>query len=146
MHQFKFKFDKVLEIKNIELRQQRKELSHATKEKVEADQVLQQKKANTDRFARELEYGNKKTVASLQLNYDYFYSLLDDLEKQQHQFIELEQKENSEREKLLQVHKEQKILENLREKELTRHINENQKRHQLMLDELAILGSRKTVG
>ncbi|NIS39007.1 hypothetical protein GWN91_07760, partial [Candidatus Saccharibacteria bacterium] len=95
---------------------------------------------------RELEYGNKKTVASLQLNYDYFYSLLDDLEKQQHQFIELEQKENSEREKLLQVHKEQKILENLREKELTRHINENQKRHQLMLDELAILGSRKTVG
>ncbi|RMF54745.1 MAG: hypothetical protein D6748_16050 [Calditrichaeota bacterium] len=143
MKGFKFKLNKVLEVKNIRLQQQQKVLMEAALKKLAANQELEQKKAATNSYKKKLEKLNTLKAGMLNLYYGYYHQLLDELEQSEellHQMIEME---NSAREELIGIQKEQKILEKLKEHERHRFLEEFQQNEQKQIDEMAIIGFLK---
>ena len=140
---FKFRLNKVLEVKDVEFKQQQKDLSDASHEKRQAYQQLLEKQSSTESFEQELDNISLVNAGDMRLQYGHFHSLLDEVEHHQQQVTTLAEREDQEREKLLKVQRERKVLEKLREKELERFRQDYLRQSQNEIDELAVMGARR---
>ncbi|MCB0262707.1 MAG: hypothetical protein R3C41_21565 [Calditrichia bacterium] len=140
---FKFRLNKVLEVKDVEFKQQQKDLSSAAQDKMNAYQQLLEKQSSSEAFARELGNVRFQNAGDMHLNFGHFQNLIEEVQEQEQQLFSMEERENLEREKLLKVQRERKVLEKLREKELEKFHQDFLKQSQNDIDEMAILGNRR---
>jgi flagellar FliJ protein len=140
---FTFRLNKVLEVKEVQYKQQQKGLMLAAQRKTQAQRQLIEKQQHTREFAEQLSRPRRLSAGALYLSYAHYMSLIDEMNEQERHLMSLEEKEKQEREKLMAVHKERKILETLREKEYDKYQLNMIKRDQKELDELASIGARR---
>ncbi len=143
MKEFKFKLNKVLEVKDVEFRQQQRDLVSATRQKSVAFHKLREKQYSVESYADYLENAPAQRAGELRQHYEHYHFLLEDCKSQEQHVLNLEEIESREREKLLQVQKERKILEKLREKELTQFRESYARQAQNALDEMALIQARR---
>jgi len=141
MKKFKFRLEKILDVKEIELKKLQKDLSVKIEEKNRAEEILQQLIDTTNDYARRLDADTPHSAAEFDLHFSYFHQLLEEAEIQKEVIHKLEEEENSIREKLMAVQREQKMLANLKENARQKYMDEVLKSEQKILDEFAILGS-----
>ncbi len=139
MKGFKFKLNKVLAVKKIELKQQQKVLSEASKKKLEAYQAMEQQQNAASSFAARLKTINQHSAGVLNLYYDYFHHLLDEAKQKEMELYQLAEKEEQERQRLISVQKEQKVLEKLEEQEQEKFLDGINRNAQNSLDEIAVI-------
>lgn len=139
MKEFKFKLNKVLEVKKIELKQQQKVLSDAAKKKLEAYQAMEQQQNAASSFASRLKTITQHSAGALNIYYDYYHHLLDEAKQKEMEMYQLAEMEEQERQRLISVQKEQKVLEKLKEHEQEKFLDDISKNDQNSLDEIAVI-------
>ena len=140
---FDFRLNKVLEVKEIQYKQQQKGLMLAAQRKSQAQRQLIEKQQHTREFAEQLNQPGRLSAGALHLSYAHYMSLIEEMNEQERHVMSLEEKEKQEREKLMAVHKERKILETLREKEFEKYQLNMIKKDQKEIDELASMGAQR---
>jgi len=143
MNGFKFKLNKVLEVKDVEFRQQQKDLSVAAQQKHKAHQKLSAKRNSTEKYAKSLDDVQIQNAGNMHLSYDHYHFLLEEVKQQQEHVVNLGKKEDAEREKLIRVQRECKVLEKLKEKEFEKFQADIAKQVQNSIDELANMHVRR---
>lgn len=140
MKSFKFKLNKILEVKEIELKQRQRELSEAMHRRDRAENELQEQIAVADRFVSQLKKRHFHSAGEISQHYEYYHSLLEEVKAREKIVDDCRGAEDAARQKLLAAQKEQKILQRLKDKELERYWEALQKEDQELIDELAVLG------
>ncbi len=143
MNGFKFKLNKVLEVKDVKFRQQQKDLSNAAQQKQNAHQKLEAKRNSTEKYAKSLDDVQIQNAGNMHLSYDHYHYLLQELKQQQEHLVNLEKQEDLEREKLIRVQRECKVLEKLKEKEFEKFQADIARQAQNSIDELANMHVRR---
>ena len=138
----KFRLQKLLELKETIQKAKQRELWLAQHKLLKRQEDLQKLESSKDNFTKDMNQTENASVAQILRNFDYLVTLTENiLEKKQevHQHeVEVEQK----RDNLLQIKKELKMLEKLKEKILERLQQENNNKEQKLIDELAIKKNR----
>jgi len=143
MNGFKFKLNKVLEVKDVEFRQQQKDLSDAAQQKHKAHEKLAAKRNSTEKYAKGLDDVQIQNAGNMHLGYDHYHFLLEEVKQQHEHVVNLGKKEDAEREKLIRVQRECKVLEKLKEKEFEKFQADIAKQVQNSIDELANMHVRR---
>ncbi len=141
MKKFKFRLEKVLDVKEIELKKVQKELSDKMDEINREEERLYRMISTTNEYAQFLETMTPKSAAELDLQFSYFHQLLEEVEAQKEAVEKLKEEEKTVRQKLIAVQREQKMLTNLKENARQKYVDEVLKSEQKILDEFAILGT-----
>ena len=131
---------KILEVKEIELKQRQRDLSGVMEQRIQAETILQEMMKQADQFVQRLKEQQFRRAGEISQHYDYYHSLMEEIKTQEKVVESFLQKEEETRQKLLDAQKEQKILQRLKEKELERYWEALQKEDQDLIDELAVLG------
>lgn len=145
MRGFRFRFNKILEVKEVELKQRQRDLSAAIRARVDALARQTGKEREIESFSAKLMRLELEKAGDLSIQYRYYHDLVRDLRSLQELVALLEKKENIARENLISVQKEQKILQKLREKEYEEFVQSALKETQSAIDELAVLGAHKSM-
>lgn len=141
MKKFKFRLQKVLDVKEINLKQRQRDLASQIEETLQARQVLENIRQTATGFAYQLEKLSNLRAADLELQYAYFHQLLQEVQHQKNVVNELQRKETEARMRLIETRREQKMLANLKMNAEKKFLESQWKEEQNNLDELAILGA-----
>ncbi len=142
MKKFKFRLEKVLEMKERELQREQKALADLLRHQQEAHKLLNEKRIMVEGHIQKMENVTSGEAGTLTTYYEYLQTLLQEMYHLQNRIIDLEKQADVQRKKLLDVQKEQKILENLKAQNYQKYLEENKKNEQSFLDEIAMLGAQ----
>ncbi|NOX36599.1 MAG: flagellar export protein FliJ [Calditrichaeota bacterium] len=142
MKKFEFRLEKVLEMKERELQREQKALADLLRKQQEAHELLNEKRIMVEGYIQKMEKVASGEAGTLKTYYEYLQALLQEMYHLQNRIIDLEKQADVQRKKLLDVQKEQKILENLKEQNYQKYLEENKKNEQSFLDEIAMLGAQ----
>ncbi len=142
MKKFKFRLQKVLDVKEQVIRKTQRDLAFHQKLKTRAEEELATLQDTLVQQSRKLERMDDESAAQIQMEYDYFYQIMDSINQQEEKIREIERKIEDIRSLLMEQQKERKILAQLKEKYRNSYLETVRKEEQMLLDELAIIGSR----
>ncbi|RMG69298.1 MAG: flagellar export protein FliJ [Calditrichaeota bacterium] len=143
MKGFKFRLESVLDVKTTELRHVQKEHASAQQAVLEARQELEALTRERDAYARSLNQLQEQEAGDWQLRWDYLHHLNLQLQGLQEQLLQLEQKREEVRQKLVKIRREQKVLENLKQRAREKFLEESRRNEQKAIDELAVLSVQR---
>ncbi|GAB4337327.1 MAG: flagellar export protein FliJ [Calditrichia bacterium] len=146
MKKYRFRLQKVLDVKEVLVKQSQRDLAAAQEEKRQAEEELKRSEQAVKQFARKLEEESFATVAELQQKYDYFYQMLENLDAQKDVVLQMDQKVEKVRQKLIQNQRNRKVLAALKEKSYQDYLEKVKLEEQIALDEMAILGGNTLNG
>jgi len=141
MKKFKFQLQKVLEVREIHLKRCQKELAELDEQKRKADKILRALEQKSQRFAEKVACQDRGCAEELEWRQQYLQSLFDAVERQKDHIIKIEKEREKQRQTLLKAHRNQKILENLRQQAYDNYLEAAQHLDQNLMDELANLNS-----
>ncbi len=141
MKKFKFKLQKVLEVREIHLKRCQKELAELDEKKQKAVKILKELEWKARLFAEKVAGQNSGCAEELEWQQQYLQSLFDAVERQKTNISKIEEACEEHRQHLLKAHRDQKILENLRQQAYENYLEAAQHLDQNLMDELATLGS-----
>jgi flagellar FliJ protein len=142
MKKFKFRLQKVLDVKEQVIRKTQRDLAFHENLKSQAESELTALQETLRAQSRKIETMHGESAADIQMEYDYFYQLLEAIKAQQQKIKQIEQKTAEIRNLLMEQQKERKILAKLKEKYQNSYLESVRKEEQILLDELAVIGSR----
>ncbi len=142
MARFKFRLDKVLEVKEIALKQEQRRLSDINQRRhqlLESRHQLEQAMEECMGQINRLESSQVDLLASY---HTYLHQIMQEIRQLENQLYQLDEEEMKVRQRLQEIQKEKKVLENLKERKYARFLKEQDRLEQATLDELALLGSQ----
>jgi flagellar FliJ protein len=139
MGKFSFRLERLLKIAKHREEEAKKNLALCLTELKNGQEQLLLLSRQQTQALRALVEGQKGKISIHQLisNHQYCQFLKSEVEKKQREVIKLEKKVEEAREQLKEILKKRKILDNLKDKQFTDYIFEEQKSLQKDLDEIA---------
>ena len=142
---YKFRLQKVLDVKEKAEDNKKNEVYIANKELLKANEQLQELKLKLTQKGIEREEKNKKgtsIIEAIQLNkyIDYLCSLIKIKELE---ICELNKKLEIKKEEYIESRKERKSYENLKDKDYARYMTKEAKEEEKIIDEIVSFSSRK---
>ncbi|MBT9175402.1 MAG: hypothetical protein DDT22_01077 [candidate division WS2 bacterium] len=140
MPQFNFRLQKVLDIRKYKEEVKKQELAALLLEYQKEQEFLNYLKFNQDKYQKEL---REKQVGCLDIfelifYYTYLFKLCEDIERQINILCKLQEQIDLKREEVIQVQKERKIVEKLKDKKWADFKKELDLVEQKFLDEIGI--------
>ncbi len=142
MKKFEFRLEKVLEMKERQLQREQTALADLLRKQQETHHLLDEKRWMIEGYIQKMEKVQSGDAATLKTYYEYLQTLLQEMFHLQNRIIDLEKQADRQRKKLLNVQKEQKILETLREQNYQEYLKQMKKNEQAFLDEITMLGAQ----
>ena len=96
---------------------------------------MQQREA----YVQKLNQLKDQSARDWQLRWEYLHQLNQQLQQLQEKLEQLEQKREEVRQKLVRIRREQKVLENLKERAREKFLEQSRRLEQKTIDELAVL-------
>lgn len=140
MARFKFRLEKVLEVKEIALKQEQRRLSEIGKKRHQLLQQREQLERTLEECSAKINTLDDTHVNLLSAYYTYLHQIMQEIRQLEDQMYQLDQEELAVQNKLREVQKEKKILQKLKDKNYQRFVKEQQEQEQAILDELALFG------
>ena len=140
MARFKFRLEKVLEVKEIALKQEQRRLSEIGKKRHQLLQQREQLERTLEECSAKINTLDDTHVNLLSAYYTYLHQIMQEIRQLEDQMYQLDQEELAVQNKLREVQKEKKILQKLKDKNYQRFVKEQQEHEQAILDELALFG------
>ncbi len=140
MAKFKFNLEKVLEIKEITLKQEQRRLSDIAQKR---QQLLKQREHWEESMQECMSTINslEATEAEVLASYHaYLHQIMQAVRQVEKQLYDLDAEEVKVRHRLREIQKEKTVLLNLKERKYERFLKEEERRQQAELDEIALLG------
>lgn len=138
----KFRLQKLLELKETIQKAKQRELWLAQHNLLQRQDDLQRLENSKEKFTKDMNQTDRASVAQILRNFEYLVTLTENISKKKQEVhkhqVEVEQK----RDDLLQIKKELKMLEKLKEKILEHLQQEHNNKEQKLIDELAIKKNR----
>jgi flagellar export protein FliJ len=145
MKKYSFRLQKVLDVKETELKKTQRDLVYVENLKIDAKNFLKQCVRNLNHYANEMEHEKSSKVTDMKLKYGHFFDMIEDIESQENKISDLERKAEEIRKRLIGQQKDRKVLTRLHEKFYAEFVREMQKEEQTLLDEMAIIGNQRSV-
>lgn len=142
MARFKFRLEKVLEVKEIALKQEQRRLSDINQKRHHLLQTRHQLEGIMEDCMQQINQLENSQVDLLASYHTYLHQIMQDIRQLEQQLFQLDEEEMKIRHKLQEIQKEKKVLENLRDKRYARFLKDQERQEQNTLDELALLGSQ----
>ena len=140
MARFKFRLEKVLEVKEIALKQEQRRLSEIGKKRHQLLQQREQLERTLEECSAKINTLDDTHANLLSAYYTYLHQIMQEIRQLEDQMYQLDQEELAVRNKLREVQKEKKVLQKLKDKNYQRFVKEQQEQEQAILDELAFFG------
>ncbi|MFZ0392046.1 MAG: flagellar export protein FliJ [Calditrichia bacterium] len=143
MKKFKYRLQKVLDVKEMVLKKTQRDLHMAQTEQEQADTRLHEMKSSLEDYRRNLDGSRRETAGGLRMQYGYFYQLLDDVDLQQQEVAKKAANVHTIRERLTDEQRGRKILAKLKEKSFEDYSRQVNKDEQIFLDEISLSPMRR---
>ncbi len=144
MKKFDFRLQKVLDVKEMVLKKMKKDLALLKKQKAESEKELNRLLNNFEEFCSKMHLDKEQTISEIKLEYSYYYQYLDEIELQKKEIADLNIKIEQLRKKLIETQQDKKVLSKLKDKYNEIYIVEQQKKEQVLLDEIAVIGAHNS--
>ncbi len=140
MARFKFRLEKVLEVKEIAIKQEQRRLSEINEKRQKLLDNRHQLEGLLEECTTKINEMEETEANLISSYYTYLHQIMQEIRQVEEQLFHLDEEEIRVRNKLKEIQKEKKALENLKEKKYARFVQEEQRREQALLDEFALLG------
>jgi len=139
MNRYKFKLQRVLDVKNIYREKRRRELQNSMTKLTREENVLKGLSENLDGSQNEMKKKRMKTMTGFELSfyYKYFNYLSALIDVQNKKIAQAKNEVTKRREKLIEATKEKEILEKLKERTWESYSRELKKEEQKLSDEIS---------
>ena len=144
MKKFDFRLQKVLDVKEMVLKKMKKDLALLKKQKAESEKELNRLLNNFEEFCSKMHLDKEQTISEIKLEYSYYYQYLDEIELQKKEIADLNIKIEQLRKKFIETQQDKKVLSKLKDKYNEIYIVEQQKKEQVLLDEIAVIGAHNS--
>ena len=126
------------------LKKMKKDLALLKKQKAESEKELNRLLNNFEEFCSKMHLDKEQTISEIKLEYSYYYQYLDEIELQKKEIADLNIKIEQLRKKLIETQQDKKVLSKLKDKYNEIYIVEQQKKEQVLLDEIAVIGAHNS--
>jgi flagellar FliJ protein len=140
MKRFKFRLQKVLDVKDMMLKKVQRDLAFVKNQRLEAEEKLIKYQYEYEQFCIIMYRNVEKNVSEIKREYSHFYQFLDEIDAQKKEIAELDKKVEKIRNQLINAQRDQKILSKLKDKYYESFVTQEQREEQVILDEMSIIG------